>query len=102
MRGCVQFESLEARKMLAGVTLITHGFEFSAGLPNWLATMETALSNRMGGANIYRLVITGGSSPVVSSFTRVTANGATTGEAIIDLDWSACSNNFFYPSVTAA
>ncbi len=92
-------EPLEPRTLLAGVTLITHGFEFSAGLPNWLSTMETSLSNRMGGANIYRLTITG-STPSVSSFTRIAAGGVSTGESIIDVDWSAVANNLFHPSVT--
>jgi hypothetical protein len=88
-------ETLEPRQLLAGVTVITHGFQFSSGLPAWLASMETALANRAGGANIYRLTITNPSSPTVSSFTRTSAGGTSSGEAIVTVNWSAVANDIF-------
>jgi hypothetical protein len=95
-------EPLESRKLLAGVTVITPGFQFSSGTVNWLQAMESALNTKMGGANVYRMTITNTSNPTVSSFTQVTANGTSTGESIIDVNWSAVANNIFYPSITTA
>jgi hypothetical protein len=57
--------------------------------------METALSNRVGGANIYRLTITNSSSPTVSSFTRTSGAGTASGEAIVTVNWSAVANDLF-------
>jgi len=88
-------ERLEPRALLAGVTVITHGFQTSSALPNWLATMETALASRAGGANIYRMTITNSSSPTVSSFVRTSSGGSASGEAIVTVNWSAVANDLF-------
>ena len=97
----MHIERLERRSLFAGVTVITHGFQFGAGLPAWLASMETALANRAGGANIYRMTITNSTTPTVSSFTRTSAAGGTSGEAIVTVDWSAVANNLFGGPSTA-
>src|SRR4051794_9456514 len=41
-------EALEERAMLAGVTLITHGFELFPGYPDWMDQMAIAVAKRAG------------------------------------------------------
>ncbi len=98
----VCIELLEPRRLLAGVTVITHGFQFSSGSVNWLIAMESALASKMGGANVYRMTITNTSNPTVSAFSLISAGGTATGEAIVDVNWSAVANNVFFPSITTA
>ena len=95
-------ESLEARRLLAGVTLITHGLQ-TGGRPAWLDQMTDAVAARLGGASVYRLVVgpTGTSGVAqVSSFTRISAGLSTSAESVIELDWSSVSNFLSNPVYT--
>ncbi len=94
-------ESLETRRLLAGVTIITHGFNSSAGDGSWADRMGDAVADRAGGAAQYTLAVTGSSSaPNAHTFTLdagsppwSAAGDASnpSGELIIKLDWGAVS-----------
>ena len=92
-------EPLEPRQLLAGLTVITHGFQ-SGGFPNWVHTMALAVAQKEGGADIYRLTITGSPTPHAASFTKIQSNTTSNGDSIIEVDWSATSSQFS-SSVTA-
>jgi hypothetical protein len=87
-------EPLERRVLLAGITVITHGFQSGSTLPAWVHTMGLAIAQEAGGADIYRLRITGTSTPTVQSFSNIQGNLSTNGESIIEVDWSASSSQF--------
>lgn len=97
-------EPLEPRRLLAGVTILTHGFNSSAGDGTWVDRMGDAIADRLGGASVvpqYLLSITGTSSaPTAHSVSRdagtpewgVTGDSANpSGEVIVKLDWGAVS-----------
>lgn len=93
-------EPLERRLLFAGVTVITHGLQTSSTMPQWVHTMGLAIAQEAGGADIYRLRITGTSTPTVQSFSNIQGNLSLNGETIIELDWAASSSQFS-SSVTA-
>jgi hypothetical protein len=93
---------LEPRTLLAGVTLITHGFEDNT--QGWVSTMADAIAQRAGGnsaAAIYTLQITADSQGklIVGSFVHeagtATIATATAGETIIKVDWSTVSDGTY-------
>lgn len=100
--GCgIVIESLESRRLLAGVTLITHGFNGSAG--GWVTTMGSAIA-RFGGEPAqqprYLMTVTdpghdGGPLSVAS--TRIGAAPAnwTSTDIVVLLDWSDISGSLF-------
>jgi hypothetical protein len=87
-------EPLERRLLLAGVTVITHGFQSGSTFPQWVHTMGLAIAQEAGGADIYRLRITGTSTPTVQSFSNIQGNLGSNGESIIEVDWAASSSQF--------
>ncbi len=91
-------ERLESRELMSGVTLITHGFQFSAGTPQWLTAMGNSISDQAGGASQYRLTL----SPDGNSISKVgdqsiAVSSNPNGEIILLVDWSAWSNSFLHP-----
>src|SRR5207302_149790 len=87
----MQFESLEPRRLLSGVTLITHGQGGSAG--GDVARTADFIAQRAGGAAQYVMTVADkNGSVVVTSFTHDTStpeiNKVSSGEMIISLDWS--------------
>jgi hypothetical protein len=95
-------EPLEPRLLLAGVTLITHGYEpTSDALPGWVSSMADAIATDAGpGSSIYDLRIALNSSDVAQamSFTQVSGplfSASPNGQAIIELDWADASGIVF-------
>ncbi len=91
-------ELLEPRTLLAGVTLITHGYEpTSDDLPGWVSSMANSVASRAGpGTAIYDLRVALNSSGVaqVASFTQVSGplfSASENGQAVIMLDWADAS-----------
>ena len=94
----LRLEPLEDRRLLAGVTLITHG-GWSASIGDsfgWVTGMANAIANRLpdpGNTSIWTLGVTdSGGSPRVNVETRDSGPDRFTqdynGESIIKLDWS--------------
>ena len=95
-------EPLEPRRLLAGVTVITHGFELipgelDSGETAWMDQMASAISVRAGGADIYRVDI--GPTNLVTPPVPVlqSSSGASTGESIIEVDWSDLADYLVTP-----
>lgn len=88
---------------MAGVTLITHGFQSDGVFPQWVSRMAEGVARRIepdasamfSNVSRYRLrIVQSGANPVVESFTRTAGpapSSSTTGEAVIELDWAAAS-----------
>ena len=84
-------EPLERRTLLAGVTVVTHGFSTGAGADvAWIDTMARAIAARAGGANVYRL--TTNAAGGLQSFAPVLATGGSSGESVVEVDWTAAAN----------
>src|ERR1051326_836389 len=85
----VHFESLEKRRLLSGLTLITHGQGGDAG--GDVARAANLVAQRAGGAVQYVMTVTSDNGvPKVTSFTHdsSTPSSTTNGEVIVRLDWS--------------
>lgn len=94
-------EPLDARRLLAGVTLLMHGY--NGNITGWVETAADDIASRAGGsdfASIYTMTVTNsGGSPAVTGFSvdsgqkdfRTTSSG----ELIVKLDWSSVSNGAF-------
>lgn len=100
--GRAKMEALEARQLLAGVTVITHGYQLtSSDRPSWLDDMALTIEQRLGEyVPVYSLRIERGSSGLVSTISRLDSLGSTksltnsaisSGEAIVLLDWADAS-----------
>jgi len=95
-------ESLESRRLLAGVTIITHGFEDDT--TGWVSTMADAIANRAGGKSvvaIYTLNVGLDSNNNLAVLGLVhqagtsTVTSASSGETIIKLNWSTVSDGTY-------
>jgi hypothetical protein len=95
-------ESLETRRFLAGVTIITHGFEDNT--TGWVSTMADAIANRAGGRSdvaIYTLEVGLDSNSnlavlgLVHQHDTSTITTASSGETILKLDWSTVSDGTY-------
>jgi hypothetical protein len=93
-------ENLEARTLLSGVTLITHGYQLiSNDMPPWLPEMADAMIDVTGADTaVYRLRINsdGLGNPYVESFDWLLGDSPANpsnpdGDVIILLDWAAAS-----------
>jgi hypothetical protein len=83
------FELLESRRLLSGITLLTHGQGGSAG--GDVADTADLIADRAGGATQYVMKVSDDGGDVkVSSFTRDSGSPASpaSGEIIVKLDWS--------------
>ncbi|MDB5324655.1 MAG: hypothetical protein JWM57_224, partial [Phycisphaerales bacterium] len=96
------FEPLEARRLLAGITLITHGL--NGDVTGWVARVAEGVEDRAGGssaASIYTMTVAAASNGKLG----VTAFGpdsgqkdyrsTTAGELIIKLDWNTVSGGSY-------
>jgi hypothetical protein len=107
--GAAEFhlESLEARRLLSGVTLVTHGWQGdSSDLPDWVTTMGGAIAQRAGADTaIYLLKIQRTAQAdlynVSLDLIEGDAAGSSDGAVVILLDWADASGVFFsYTSTT--
>ena len=100
-------QPLERRVLLAGITIVTHGFNSAATSGTWPDLMGDAIAERLGGqaaVSQYTLTITGSSSqPTAFSLTHDAGTpawdpggdaGNPSGEVLIKLDWSQISSSF--------
>ena len=102
-------EILEPRKLLAGVTLITHGYQpLSSARPAWLDSMKDAIIARSGpDTAVYALRIARVSGVAqVTAFDRLsgpspTGTGTSNAETVIMLDWANASGEFLSYTNTA-
>ncbi|MGH7176541.1 MAG: hypothetical protein ACREJC_04090, partial [Tepidisphaeraceae bacterium] len=94
----MNFEPLEPRRMLAGVTLLTHGF--LGNINGWVKSVADGIVTRAGGRQsasqyVMRVDRNSAGSLAVTSFTleRGSSDARTTraAEIIIKLDWSRVS-----------
>ena len=101
-------EPLEPRRLLAGITLITHGY--NSNVTGWVATAATDVQTRAGGKNassIYTMTVAkSGSGLAVTGFTPDSGQKAyaatTAGELIIKLDWGTVSSGGYTTGQVAA
>jgi hypothetical protein len=99
-------ESMEARTLMSGVTLITHGLETSTGTPQWIVDMGNAIAAHAPGGgpvSVYTLTVTGGFLGVsITHSALVGANPLTSnnGEIILLLDWSEVATTTNYTGTT--
>ncbi len=92
-------EMLEQRVLLNGLTIITHGYELTGGMPGWLTSMGNQIAARMGpDTSIYKMTLTHNSSndPVVSGFSlqkgpSPTSANSPNADTVLLIDWSADS-----------
>ncbi|MCS7034145.1 MAG: hypothetical protein NZ561_09135 [Phycisphaerae bacterium] len=101
-------EPLEARCLLAGVTLLAHGFEGNAD--DWAARVATGIVGRLGGpsaASVYLMKVDDSTGTLaVTAFAPAPGYGdyrnTSTAEVIIRLDWNAVSGPAFTTNQVAA
>jgi hypothetical protein len=92
-------ESLESRRLLAGVTLLIHGNEGSIG--GWVQSAASAIAKRIGTSQASRYVMTvenvGGDAKVTSLTLKngPKLDASTQAEAIISVDWTAIDSGNF-------
>lgn len=94
-------ETLDSRHLLAGVTVLMHGY--NGNINGWVATAAEDIASRAGGAehaSIYTMTVSSsGGSPAVTGFSANSgqADFRTTrsAELIIKLDWSSVSGGAF-------
>ncbi|MDX9910483.1 MAG: hypothetical protein RBS39_01490 [Phycisphaerales bacterium] len=90
------FEPLEDRRLLAGVTLVTHG-QVNGSLGNWLDTMAaTIITEFVPDAALGRITI----DRNLNVSTNFNANPAqsSSAEAVVVLDWSDAAGGLFSPT----
>ena len=104
-------EPLEPRRLLAGLTIVTHGLQSNGVLPQWVDRMAEAVDRRIEpqSANLwtdvalYRMRMTQTDGVVsVQSFARASGpppSASRSGEAVLVLDWASISG-IGGPSVT--
>ncbi len=89
-------EALEGRVLLAGVSVVTHGYQLSGNVPAWVGTMAGAIADRAGpagSASRAGLVVSGDGSQMSWQGATGMLSATRRGEAVIALDWAAASNN---------
>lgn len=98
------FETLEARRLFAGVTLLTHGW--NGNITEWIATAAQDITAQLGGPSQvpeYILTLTPDTATdghLVPSITHVagttTPQANSTGEILLVVDWTSVSTNADY------
>jgi hypothetical protein len=101
---CRQFvETLEQRKLFAGLTLLTHGW--NGNITEWIATAAADITAQLGGPSQvpeYILTLTPAISDghLIPTITQVpgtaTPQTNTTGQIILVVDWTSVSTNINY------
>jgi hypothetical protein len=97
-------EVLEDRRLLAGVTILTHG---NAGnITGWVSAVADDIQNRLGGTDAASEYVMKVDSGGVTSFKLEDGNKpldqTTAGEAIIKLDWSAIADTSHFTDAVAS
>lgn len=94
-----EIESLESRRLFSGVTMLIHGYNGST--VGWVNAAASAISERLNGeVSIYTMSV-GMNSKDRLAVTSFTLDGGTamtensTGEVIIQLDWSAVDDGTY-------
>ncbi len=82
----LQYETLELRRVLAPLTIITHGFQFEDTAPAWAVDMGVAISDRADVAWTRQSV-----ENAVISYQAGSEFGANAQENLIIFDWSPLS-----------
>lgn len=102
------FEGLEDRTLMSGVTVITHGYQLTNSADPWVHEMALAVAARAGpDTSIYRMKLSGTGSQVrVAGFQLVAGKPLTTpthrnNEAVIELDWAEASGVVHYADTAA-
>lgn len=99
-RRTIRFELLEYRLALSGITILTHGFQTSVGIPDWEITMAQAILDRadgpLTGRNVGSMFF---NDPATGSWQPISTNIWTNSNAASDhvvllYDWSAESDIF--------
>lgn len=89
----LRHEPLEDRFLLSGVTLITHGYQLSAGLPAWVESTAREIAGRSDNASVLTMGIADASAPHVE-YVRHDSGPVTWsaehagGEVVCKIDWS--------------
>src|SRR5829696_6378222 len=94
-------ESLEPRRLMTGVTLITHGF--GGGASGWVTAMGNAIAQQSGAlATQPRYLLTAtddgtDTGPITVTSSRLGPPPASWGssEVVVLLDWSSMAGSFF-------
>src|SRR5262245_50938469 len=90
----MDLEFLESRRLLAGVTILTHGHQ--GNITGWIDEAADAIQNRLGGTSAASQYVMKVENGGVSSFTLEDGNKpldqTSRGEAIVKLDWSDIAN----------
>jgi Ca2+-binding RTX toxin-like protein len=102
-------ESLETRRLLAGVTLITHGR--NGHLWGFVDTAAAAITARLGGASqapqyVLTLNPTGPNGDLVPTISHINGTGtpqsSNSGEIILKVDWTSVDTDIDYPLTRVA
>lgn len=98
-RNVFNLESLENRRMLAGVTVLIHGHEGS--IDGWVSSAATAIAERIGTSQTSQFILKVGKVSgdlTVQSFTLQRGPlmvDSTTGEAIVKVDWTSVDDGSY-------
>ena len=101
-------ETLESRRLLAGITLLTHGY--NGDVNGWVKTAAADVASRAGGKNaasIYTMsVAASGGKLAVTAFGPDSGQKAftatTNAEMVLKLDWSTVSGGSYTTQAVAA
>lgn len=98
-------EALENRVHLAGVTVLTHGFQLTGNFPGWVDQMAVAIEARAGvpGMDTRHLRVTAASNGASGTIEDVRNTGAfsqaRSAEAVVSINWADASNNNVLPTI---
>ena len=89
-------EALEGRRLLAGVTVITHGYQLDGEFPAWVSGMADLVADRAGTPGVdvteFRLTVTASGATLQKTAGPDLADSPTA-EAVVELDWSSISTS---------
>lgn len=98
------FAQLESRQLLAGVTLVAHGFQGDPGDPeNWLPSMVDEIAARIGGATTAMLAVTRVNDVLQTAVSYrggslFTSGQNSTGELVLGVDWHTLDASSLNPT----
>ncbi|MCK4873814.1 MAG: hypothetical protein KAS72_13920 [Phycisphaerales bacterium] len=104
----IHIEPLEDRRLLAGLTIVTHGLLFVDELPSWVDHMASAVVDRIQQETGFdndqiptsTIIVTedGGDLSVINTGLDIAQSQWHSGEIVLKLDWSAIAS--FFESTT--